>query len=122
MNNDEFDKIVEQRKNKISEVLQKKSEEYSSDIDRLYNFKAAANLDYPPETPEIALKGMLKKHLVSVIDIVNFTETNPDKITFQLIDEKIGDTINYLILLEALLFERLIKKTLDIHECMNYTL
>jgi len=46
---------------------------------------------------------MMLKHIVSVFFFFYWTETDDKRITTELIDEKIGDTINYLILLEGLL-------------------
>ena len=57
------------------------------------------------QSPEKALVGMLAKHLVSILDIV---DAIPKQIpTPALVEEKIGDAVNYLILLEALLKERI---------------
>ena len=53
---------------------------------------------------EKALIGMLAKHLVSVLDMVD-SFGKEDLPTTSFIDEKIGDSINYLILLEAMLKE-----------------
>ncbi|AJP62037.1 hypothetical protein [ANMV-1 virus] len=50
---------------------------------------------------------MLMKHIVSVLDLIEWSETMPARITEALVDEKIGDTINYMILLESLLLRRL---------------
>lgn len=105
MNTEDFNKVVATRVEKINAVLVKKAAEYSSDTDRLHNFKAAARMGNSNETPEQALWGMMRKHLVSVVDIVD----NTSKWVFptdELRDEKIGDSINYLVLLEALLIER----------------
>ncbi len=93
----DFDKIVENRCRKIKEILQHKAGEYAKDKNRFHNFDLAATM--AGTTPEKALKGMMLKHEVSVQDLIN----NPDKATEALIDEKIGDNINYLILLEGLL-------------------
>ena len=104
MNNQEFTEVVERRLEKIKSILANKSKEYSSDTDRLHNFKVAARLESIPESPEKSLWGMMKKHTVSVIDIIDGTTrgVHPTPATR---DEKIGDMINYLILLEALLVE-----------------
>ena len=82
-------------------MLQVKADEYATPDDRLHNFNWAAQLDN--ETPEQALWGMFKKHLCSVHDLVEWSKYYPEKITEKLIEEKIGDTINYSILLEAML-------------------
>jgi hypothetical protein len=111
MTREDFDVIVRNRTNKILKILESKGAEYSgSGEDRLHNFKVAARID--DESPEKALWGMIKKHLVSVIDIINDLDMGilaPK----ERIDEKIGDTINYLILLEGLLCERLNCKTAE---------
>jgi hypothetical protein len=105
MNNTDFTTVVSSRLEKINAVLPAKGKEYASDTDRLHNFKVAARMSEPQTTPEMALWGMLTKHLVSVLDIVVATKSGaapPDHLR----DEKLGDAINYLILLEALLIER----------------
>jgi hypothetical protein len=56
-------------------------------------------------TPEKALWGLAMKHLVSIVDIVDGLEAGRVP-AVALSDEKLGDMINYLILLEALLAER----------------
>lgn len=101
----EFNTLVDRRKTLITKILQKKANEYSKWDDRLYNFKRSAMISNCQ--PETALLGMNNKHLVSVIDIVEAIEKNPD-VVFQeeYINEKVGDLINYCILLEALLHER----------------
>lgn len=101
----DFDKIVDERKKRISAVLQRKAEEYAIDGDRLHNFKAASQITGGGKTPEQALWGMAAKHLVSVGDMVDATgkQIYP---TMARVDEKIGDLINYLILLEGLFSER----------------
>ena len=105
MNQKQFDKIVLARVEGIKNVLVEKAKEYSSKEDRLHNFKVAARLESSNQTPEQALWGMAKKHLVSIIDIISKTPSGEFP-SDELRDEKIGDSINYLILLEALLIER----------------
>jgi len=95
----DFYSLLDRRLDKIQEVLASKAEEYSADFDRLYNFKAAAGMN--GGTPGSALWGMLTKHLVNVRDLAEGRlEATPERV-----DEKIGDAINYLILLEAVLKE-----------------
>lgn len=95
-----FEQILQSRIEKTQAILGNKAEEYAMGGDRLYNFNAAARID--GVTPEKALWGMAKKHLVSVMDLVE-GRLKPTKHN---IDEKIGDMINYLILLEALFQEK----------------
>ena len=99
MTPEDFDKLLSSRIQKINDVLSNKSKEYAFGNDRLFNFKAAARINQ--NTPQESLWGMATKHLVCVQDLVNGrlynTEANAN--------EKIGDLINYLILLEAVLLE-----------------
>lgn len=97
MTNSQFNKILESRIKRIKQTLNKKAGEYARN-DRLYNFKRASEIQR--NKPEQALMGMFMKHLVSVIDIIETGDY-----TTELINEKIGDSINYLILLEAILKE-----------------
>lgn len=95
----EFESILAKRLSQIAVVLGGKAKEYAQDGDRLYNFKVAARMN--DETPAKALWGMATKHLVSVTDLIDGKlERTPE-----MVDEKIGDMINYLILLEAILKE-----------------
>lgn len=98
-----FDNVVEKRIKLILEVLGRKGIEYSRD-DRFSNFKTAARrLD---TTPEKALWGMREKHEVSINDILLDLD-NGKLPSIELVEEKIGDDINYLILLEGMLKERI---------------
>jgi len=96
-----FDAILENRLLKISGVLGQKAKEYALGGDRLHNFKTAAAL--LQTTQAKALWGIAAKHLVSVADLVE-GRLPP---TEYFVNEKIGDLINYLILLEAVLLEPL---------------
>lgn len=100
----EFDAILERRIGLMRSVLASKGEEYATDQDQLHNFKRAAQLRREPDAgaPEVLL-GMLVKHWVSIEDLVhNWSFVGA---AVARIDEKIGDAINYLVLLEALLKE-----------------
>ena len=86
------------------EILTRKSGEYSRNNDKLHNFKRAGQcLNCSPEK---ALSGMATKHLVSILDIIDDVEEGkiPD---LALIEEKLVDYGNYIILLYALLKERI---------------
>ena len=101
----EFDKIVEDTVELTRKTLQSKGKEYSQNSDRFSNFRRAARL--LGCSAENALLGMKVKHDVSVLDIVNNLDNElPTK---ELLDEKIGDSINYLILLKGLIYERIKK-------------
>ena len=99
MNSTEFDAIVAYRIDRIKLGLTDKGKEYSSPEDTLHNFKAASYIT--GQSPNKTLWGFLAKHLVSVFDNL---DSIPDE---KWINEKIGDCINYFILLEALMLEDL---------------
>ena len=101
MTSETFNKLIVDRIEQCTNVLIKKAEEYATE-DRLHNFKVAAEMQGC--TPVKALAGMMAKHTVSIYDLVNECEAGVD-ISLDLWDEKIGDHINYLLLLHALLRE-----------------
>lgn len=105
MTNEEFETIVKGCLVNIETVLGNKAREYASKTDRLHNFNIAGA--FMDETREKALFGMAMKHIVSVRDIVLKYERArilPDE---NILEEKIGDTINYMILLKACFLEKL---------------
>lgn len=101
----DFDSIVENRLGICKNVLCQKDKEYSSDTDRLHNFKrSGAEQDC---TPIKALDGMFSKHRVSFRDIVERMETDPYYCpSKKIVDEKFTDNINYILLAEGLVEER----------------
>ena len=102
MNAKDFDKIVASRMAWCNKTLCAKGDEYARDGDRLWNFKAAGRKRN--QHPAQALAGMEVKHDVSVDDIIDGLARGivPPK---ELVAEKIGDSINYLLLLEGLIEE-----------------
>ena len=108
MNKDQFDEIVERRTRKIVKTLTTKAKEYASDDDRFHNFNVAARI--AGTTPEEALKGMMLKHIVSVFDMIEWSYTDEGRLNEAIIDEKIGDTINYLVLLEGMMRHQLSRR------------
>lgn len=99
MTNQEFNEVAAEQIEYCKHLLGIKGNEYDADSDdRLHAFKvAAALLDC---TPEQALAGMLVKHTVSVYDMCVGGVYSLDKWT-----EKITDSINYLLLLKAIVVE-----------------
>ncbi len=94
-----FDIIVDTTLDNCKSVLSAKEEEYSSGQDRFHNFKTGARMRNC--TPIQALEGMKLKHDVSVKDLID----NPHTATHELLDAKIDDSINYLLLLKGMLIE-----------------
>lgn len=102
MNTKRFDEIIERRIQRCRDVLCAKANEYATE-DRLHNFKVAAELQHC--TPITALAGMMAKHTVSVYDLIQRQEQGL-AVPIEMWDEKIGDHINYLLLLSALVQEK----------------
>ena len=94
----QFEIVLQERIKKIQETLVEKAKQYQRNDDRYHNFrKAAASTGKPPEQ---CLWGFCLKHIVALDDYINDL---PDKrMPQEQWDEKIGDIINYLILLEAM--------------------
>lgn len=107
MKSSDFDALLQNRLNQIQIVLGSKAKQYAVGDDRLYNFKRAAEI--LRITPQQALCGMMAKHIVSVLDLIE----GSNEPTEGMIDEKVGDAINYLILLEAVLKELLLASKID---------
>jgi len=98
MTPENFDKMVLSMQDRSKKVfLSKKG--YGTEIDRLSNFKRAGQLQ--KINAQSALRGMSGKHTISISDMVYDYEhgikPNPAEL-----EEKIGDEINYLLLLRGL--------------------
>ena len=115
MEHKKFNKLLDAAIKRIRGTLASKSVEYSTDSDKLYNFKRSG--ERRRKTPEEALMGMAEKHYTSITDIVEKIEAENQKVGLHIIvrprfltrkklEEKITDGINYYILLEALIKER----------------
>ena len=103
MKTEKFNVILENTLNKCAQTLSVKADEYATE-DRLHNFKVAAQLQNC--TPITALAGMMAKHTVSVYDLIQKYEQGI-AVPLEMWWEKIGDSINYLILLSALIQEHI---------------
>lgn len=102
---DNFNKIIESQLNQCAKMLIGKGKEYAPEaekgnsVDRLAHFKKAAAII--GGTPKEALLGMLTKHLVSVADMC----TDGKTYSKERWSEKITDSINYLLILRAMIEE-----------------
>lgn len=92
------------------DILKSKGSEYSSDDNPFLNFEQTVPMSFN-NSREAILWGFMLKHITSIKDLVNNIETqsNDHNLTNNIIDEKIGDTINYLLLLRAMLKEHVIR-------------
>jgi hypothetical protein len=102
MNQNDFKILVESTMESCKKTLVKKREEYVNDpnIDVLSNFKNNAELSIVG-TPEGIGWELMTKHLQSIKD---YCEGR--KVGSEVLDEKIGDAINYLVLIKAVISER----------------
>ena len=108
MNKQDFNSIVLKRCDLIQDVLFTKNKEYANDIEAFHNFKSACGLSFHNSQEKVAWEFMVK-HLQSIKDIIEHVSIDgangyPKE---SLVEEKIGDAINYLILIEGMLKERI---------------
>ena len=98
MTAERFNQIIKEQFELCESVLCSKAKEYATE-DRLHNFKMAAGM--MGCEPREALAGMMAKHTISIYDMCRAEDMAP----MMLWDEKITDSINYLLLLKALVME-----------------
>jgi hypothetical protein len=94
----EFNDVLNEQIKRCTDTLISKAVEYAT-TDRLHNFKVAAELQGC--TPRRALAGMMSKHTVSVYDMCS----SEASFSTAMWNEKITDSINYLLLLRAIVEE-----------------
>lgn len=106
MTQEQFDKVLAKRIEEIQNVLLVKRKEYARNDNPLHNFDIAARV--AGTSREKALWGFALKHYISLMDIFDDIERGslPKE---EVVEEKIGDLINYLILAEASIKDRLKK-------------
>ena len=100
MTQEKFVEIVNEQIDYCKSLLGCKGEEYDTfNDDRLHAFKTAAMIQH--ENQKQALAGMMAKHTVSIYDMCSQqTEFTEEKWI-----EKISDSINYLLILRAIIEE-----------------
>lgn len=100
MRSEEFNEILQNRIATSVGTLVKKAGEYAEGEDRLHAFRRAAALR--GQSMREALGGMMLKHTVSIYDMIDHPEIDyPQEVW----DEKLGDHINYLFLLDAVIWD-----------------
>lgn len=106
MKQDTFNKVIKLQVDKSLALLTKKGKEYDGGSpDRLRSFKVAAHLMDLKQTQ--ALAGMMAKHTVSVYEMC----IDPTAYDMARWEEKITDSINYLLILRAMIEEELNNET-----------
>ena len=107
MNQKEFNEVIVRQTDRCKSMLVAKGAEYApravknTAVDRLAHFKKAAVV--LNTTPRAALMGMLSKHLISVSDMC----MGEQQYSKEQWDEKITDSINYFLILCAIVEEEL---------------
>lgn len=110
MTQKDFNDAVIKQMDQCTSILVVKGIEYAPDaitnmkIDRLAHFKKAAGL--MSVTTREVLFGMLSKHLISISDMCMDKKEYP----VERWEEKITDSINYLLILRALIEEEIHEK------------
>ena len=103
MTQSDVEKVFEELFERCRNTLLKKGMEYAPNIDRLQNFRCAAQMQRS-SLAEVC-GGFMAKHTISVYDMINDTNRSYSLDEW---DEKIVDHMNYLILLRAILTEEYI--------------
>lgn len=93
---------VERRIELIKKILSRKGKEYAHG-DRLSNFYATAS--FLEITPEKAALNFVTKHIIALRDFINLLDDGVIEREEQW-DEKIGDIINYMIIIDDLVKRR----------------
>ena len=102
MQKERFAELLQYRLESIEKILGKKAKQYAMGDDRLQNFKDGAQFNNT--IPEDYLMHLVSKHIIALRDFIRVLKYGERK-SIEDWDEKIGDIINYMILLEALIWE-----------------
>ena len=115
-----IDEIVEPRLSLIREVLAKKNTEYASHDDVFKAFVQSTSFSLH-QTPQATAWEFMVKHLQSIQQMVSDYEKVGKLPDESVLDEKIGDAINYMILIEGMFKEALIPRKVE-EARVKYTL
>jgi hypothetical protein len=110
----QFQEVVLRRIKQIIATLEQKSKDYAANGDLCANFKKIAAAE--SRTPEQSLLTLVLKHVIS---LTKFTHDVPCPV-YSRWEEKIGDIITYMFLLDSLLQEQHTTKEMEHeHEPLN---
>lgn len=99
MTHEEFNRIIRAKIEKCLETLVEKSRYYAINDDRLAQFKRiASKLNMNPCE---VIRVLAAKHETALDDYTLFINSDTNSISWNEWEEKIGDSINYLLLLYA---------------------
>lgn len=110
MNRKEFYSYLKFVKERTTDTLFSKGDEYNYNEGAFENFEEGVAIGLS-NTREAVAWGYVTKHIQSVRAMIREVENGQtDHLTDKNIDEKFGDIINYMILLEAMLKEKVNKQ------------
>ena len=103
MKEKEFTKLLNKVFDRTENILLKKRNEYAHKEDVFKSFKNGTGFSLHTEPEQVAWS-YLAKHLESIQSIIR--KLPNERPSEELINEKFGDAINYLIIIEGLLREK----------------
>lgn len=112
--------VVQRRVQLIQDVLQNKNEEYAGQDDVFKAFTEALPLSFHDTKQAVAWEFMVK-HLQSIKIIIEERAKKGKLPDEKLLEEKIGDAINYLILIEGMFKEDMAPQKVEMAR-VKYTL
>tara|TARA_R110000744_G_scaffold160678_7_gene276978 strand:+ start:48 stop:374 length:327 start_codon:yes stop_codon:yes gene_type:complete len=107
MNLNKFKLLLQGIINRTESTFNRKRNEYANDADVFISLKNGTDFSFHNEPEKVAYE-YLCKHLESIKSIIS--KLPEEKPRYELINEKFGDAINYLIIIEGLLKERVNKE------------
>ena len=99
---DKFKNLLQHIYRRTDETFDIKRDEYTNDVDVFKSLKNGIGFSFQSEPEQVAWN-YLAKHLESIQSILS--EVPDEEPSVELINEKLGDAINYLIIIEGLLRE-----------------
>lgn len=102
-----FDNIIDEQLNDCKQTLIVKGKEYRRYKNPMHNFDIGVQQSTTNETREQIIWGMARKHWISIQDIRQDIIENNKLPSKELLDEKYGDFINYLLLEKASIIDKI---------------
>lgn len=107
MKESEFDKVVRDTVNNCVETLVVKGKEYRRNNNPFHNFDKGVEIT--GLTREEVIWGFALKHYISIQDIKSDLKKGISP-SLEMVNEKYGDLINYLLIEKASIVDKIIKK------------
>lgn len=107
MNRKRFDEVIQKQLSDCEQTLVVKGKEYVRNNDLFHNFNVGARIT--GKLREEVLDGFMLKHIISIADITNDIKKG-ELPSIEVLDEKFGDVINYLLLKKTSIIDRIEKQ------------